>query len=211
MEEYTEYTEYTEPEMENSTDYTEESAPDTSGEIPEGNTDESGTQPEAPGDISPEAETENNDSGNADVITDTENNVSDVAGDDTGPGDFDAADVNLLERVETLLDALAPETDGENGANESDENAEPEISEYDTQTLETLQSINVTLSAMRTESEAWHTETLKHRDETKEAQQYISSLLEMNALLLIGAGFFIALLCGGKFADIFFKRMREKE
>ena len=213
MEENTEYTE-----LETTTEeYIEESNTES--------TEESGTQnPEPAEDFNAGAETE--DSGNDEfsesnddssgTVTDAEDSSVALPGTDTenvpeAAGPDASEDTSLLERVENLLDALAPETDEVIAENDSGGDSEPEISEYDAQTLETLQSINATLSAMRTENEIRYTETLKYRDETKEVQYYISSLLEMNALLLIGTGLFIALLCGGKFADIFFKRMREKE
>ncbi len=206
-----EYTENTEPETENSTDYTEENTAES--------TDGSGAQPDEPVIDTPEPEspespenTENNtDSVTDNTVTDTENNASGVAGENTGNlGDSEAADVNLLERVETLLDVLVPETDGESTTDESG-GSEPEISEHDTQTLETLHSINEMLSTIHIENKQFYTETLKYREEAKETQQTIINCLEINALLLIGTGFFVALECGGKFADIFFKRMREKE
>lgn len=202
-----ENTEYTEQEIS-----TEEYIEENTAEGQEENADENGTQPEESGGTTEEPEFSENDtdSGDAsDVITDTENNAFDIIEDNAETTeDIGIDDVNLLERVENLLDVLAPETDGENSVNESDENAEPEISEHDMQTLETLQNINETLSAIRTENELFRTETIKYREETKETRQTIINCLEINALLLAGTGFFVALHCGGKFADIFFKRMK---
>ena len=160
-----------------------------------------------------DTENSSSDLPSSDLENETENNADFM---DTVPSTDDMTedslsdDGTLLERVETLINALSPEAD-ESGESESGGSSEPEISEHDIQTLETLQAMNATLSAMQSESEAWHTETLKYREETQKTQHNIVSLLEVNALLLIGTGFFIALLCGGKFADIFFKRMREKE
>ncbi len=160
-----------------------------------------------------DTENSSSDLPSSDLENETENNADFM---DTVPSTDDMTedslsdDGTLLERVETLINALSSEAD-ESGESESGGSSEPEISEHDIQTLETLQAMNATLSVMQSESEAWHTETLKYREETQKTQHNIVSLLEVNALLFIGTGFFIALLCGGKFADIFFKRMREKE
>lgn len=207
------YTEFTEPEPGMETEgYTEENT----AEIPDESQDETDTQPEesgagTAGPENPEDSENNTDSGeNSGVITDTENSVPGASGDST-EDDAGMDDTNLLERVENLLDVLAPETDGENSTVESGENTEPEISECDTQAFEALQSINETLSTIRAENELFRTETLQYREKTEETHQTVINCLEINALLLIGVGFFVALLCGGKFADIFFRRMRGKD
>lgn len=124
----------------------------------------------------------------------------------------ETSDGDLLESLNALIEVLSPEEeteDGETDGAETDEStSEPEVSEYDIQTLETLQGIQSTLSAIQSENELWHTETLKYREETKEMQKDITAHLEYISLLLIAVGFFVAFLCGGKFADIFFKRMK---
>lgn len=151
---------------------------------------------------------------NTDAVSDTENNISGIPSSDTESGtdsdttaDNTATDTELLERVENLLDAIAP-VDPETGERLTADTAEPELSEHDMQMLETLQNIDTTLSAMYTENELLHTETLKYREEMQKTQQNFTACLEINIMLLAAIGFFIALMCGGKFADIFFRRMK---
>jgi hypothetical protein len=183
------------------------------GDATEESTD-SGTNMEESGDNgndSPDSTDSNTDDGTlSDTGTDTaapSGTPSDVTGNSS-----DVTDGDLLESLDALIKALSPEEDAEAGETDgtgTDENtSEPEISEYDTQTLETLQGIQSTLAAIQAENELWHTETLKYREETRETQESVIVHLEYASLLLIAIGFFVAFLCGGKFADIFFKRMK---
>ena len=122
------------------------------------------------------------------------------------------SDVDLLESLDALIKALSPDSESETGETEGtgtkESPVETEVSEYDSQTLETLQGIQSTLAAIQSENELWHTETLRYREETRETQESVIVHLEYAFLLLMAIGFFVAFLCGGKFADIFFKRMK---
>lgn len=171
------------------------------------NTEESG---ESGNDLSDNTDSNTDDGNTAATGTDTtapSGPSSDDAGNAPGPSDGD-----LLEILNALVKALSPEEDakaGETDGTGTDEStSEPEISEYDTQTLETLQGIQSTLVAIQTENELWHTETLKYREEIREMHKDNIAHLEYISILLIAIGFFVAFLCGGKFADIFFKRMK---
>lgn len=160
--------------------------------------------------ISDSTDNNANDGNTAATGTDTtapSGSSSDDAGNASEPSDGD-----LLESLNALVEALSPKEDAESGETDgtgTDEiTGEPEISEYDIQTLETLQGIQSTLSAIQSENELWHTETLKYREETREMHKDNIAHLEYMSILLIAIGFFVAFLCGGKFADIFFKRMK---
>lgn len=195
---YSEETAETEPDIEENTE-TETDAGEGTGESGDNGSD-----------ISDSTDSNTNDGNVADTGTDTAapaDSASDDAGDAPEPADGD-----LLESLNALVKALSPEEDTEagetNGTGTDESTSEPEISEYDTQTLETLQGIQSTLAAIQAENELWHTETLKYREETRETQESVIVHLEYASLLLIAIGFFVAFLCGGKFADIFFKRMK---
>ena len=129
---------------------------------------------------------------------------------DDDNGEINSGD--LLESLDALIKALSPDSESETGETEGtgteESPVETEISEYDSQTLETLHGIQSTLAAIQAENELWHTETLRYREETRETQESVIVHLEYASLLLMAIGFFVAFLCGGKFADIFFKRMK---
>ena len=220
---------------ENNTEYIETES-GTEGTISDGYTEEgieTGTDMEENTDSGTDTEVETEESGDnaSDSLDDTGSDTNDgtASGTETdtavfsgtSPDDNKSPDVDddgeindgdLLESLNALVKALSPEEDTEagetNGTGTDESTSEPEISEYDSQTLETLQGIQSTLAAIQSENELWHTETLKYREETRETQESVIVHLEYASLLLIAIGFFVAFLCGGKFADIFFKRMK---
>lgn len=168
------------------------------------------TNTESGNGISDSTDSNTNDGNTSATGTDTAA-PSGTPSDDTG-NDSESADGDLLESLNALVEALSPKEDAEtgemDGTGTGESTSEPEISEYDTQTLETLQGIQSTLVVIQSENELWHTETLKYREEIREMHKDNIAHLEYASILLIAIGFFVAFLCGGKFADIFFKRMK---
>lgn len=210
MEEYTEnitqettsFDEY----IENIEENTEENTPEYTEENGMSDTGQTGESEDTKIGDSDNGESFENSDLVTDTNTDTETDTESGTNSDTAT-DNSTSDGELLERVENLLDAIAP-VDPETGERLTADTAEPELSEHDMQILETLQSIDTTLSAMHTENELLHTETLKYREEMQKTRQNFTACLEINIMLLAAIGFFIALMCGGKFADIFFRRMK---
>lgn len=203
-------TEYTETELETETETTS-----TDSYVEEDTETDAGTSTEENNDSSQTGESENNvyenDSDNTDFDESSSGgsySISDVeSGADSTDGTPD--DATLLDRLDALIETLTPDEEAETGGEEGTESGgEYEISEYDSDMLETLQSIQSTLVSIQTENELWHAETLEYRKKAQETEKSIMEHLECISLLLIAVGFFTALLCGGKFADIFFKRMK---
>lgn len=202
---------------ENNTEYTEETTPDGEyieiEESPSENRSES-ENIDTPEDVKTESGGDAGSDTNSETIggdgnenTETSDNLS-SSDTENNPDDNSA----LLDRLDSLIESLSPEIDSETGEvikKEKDgEEMSAEPSEYDVQLLETLQSVDATLTLMRTESISLHTETLKYREETRKAQENLILHIEFTSLILIAIAFFTALHCGCKYADIFFKRMR---
>lgn len=105
--------------------------------------------------------------------------------------------VACLEVYETYL---SPEEDPEE--------TQSEPTEHDINTLETLEGISGTLTAIKTNDSAYYEEILVYQEKLITSQNLIIERLELNAVLLIAIGFFTALSCGSRIADVFFNRMK---
>lgn len=132
--------------------------------------------------------------------------------DGNGTGGADSGQ-ELLERLDALIETLTPETDSETGGTlpaDSPESGTPaaEPSGTELQVLETLESINGTLAAIRSDESAYFGKTLLMQEESLEVRKQLTGRVEFTAVLLIAVGFFVALSCGNRFAGTFFGRMK---
>lgn len=140
------------------------------------------------------------------------------AGADTGTGTGDSGDSGedmeegLTERLGTLIDILTPEepdeTEGEDNTGESDAGGDGGTGAADTYTQELLESINGTLTMIKSENVSYHADVIYQLEEISSRQEHLVSCVELVILLVAAAAFFVAYTAGCKVADSFFNRMR---
>lgn len=90
----------------------------------------------------------------------------------------------------------------------AEEEAEPQPTENEIQTLETLESANGTLSVIKANDTAYYETTLAYQSEILTELEEVNARLEVTGYLLMATAFFVALGVGNKFANSFFERMR---
>lgn len=89
-----------------------------------------------------------------------------------------------------------------------EEEAIPEPTEAELQTLEVLEGISGTLTMIKANQLEEYEATVAYQEEMLALQQeYTEGLREIGSILLVTT-FFVALSCGNRFANSFFERMR---
>lgn len=91
---------------------------------------------------------------------------------------------------------------------EEEEETEIPSTENEIQTLETMESVNGTLSVIKANDTAYYETTLAYQEEIIANLEELNARLEVTGYLLMGTVFFVALGVGNKYANSFFERMR---
>lgn len=154
---------------------------------------------------------ENNMDAPADDMAAPEETLTDPSPDSSGE---EIKDKELTDRLDALIDILTPEESGESQVNDTDISSADTGSEdaasavYDEYTTELLESINATLTEIKSDSASYQEQMVIYQEETLSEYKHMSETFELGIIVLFAVGFFTALSCGCRFADTFFNRMR---
>lgn len=108
--------------------------------------------------------------------------------------------VGFLDVYEAYLSSGIPEEDGMEG--EDTEELPPPVTQEDLSSLEGI------LNGIYEQDAIFHTAVIMNNQNVSLAMDEINSKLTVISIVLIVLCVFLAILCGAKFADVFFSRMR---